>query len=278
MIKQYKPVTPGQRFRKSLSRDLDKGSEIRRLIHPLNGSAGKTNNGRITVRHKSRGAKKFYRVIDFKRDKLGVRGKVVSIEYDPNRGADIALISYLDGEKRYILAPLGLKKGMYVISDEMGEFSAGNSFPLKNIPLGTEIHNVEINPGQGAKIARGAGESTILVAKEGKYAHVKLPSGEIKKILLECRATIGILSNPELRNTSLGKAGRNRHLGVRPAVRGVAHASPRQHPHGGSYKDNGIGMPSPKTPWGKLARGVKTRKRRYTDKYVVAKRGCGRRR
>ncbi len=268
MIKTYRPVTPSLRSRRSLKPSVDNVRPHKALLRPLKGPSGRAK-GRITVRHKSRGAKRFYRVIDFKRNKFGVEGRVVSIEYDPNRGPNIALISYRDGEKRYILAPQGLKKGMIVLSSPDAEPKVGNTLPLKNIPLGVEIHNVELNPGHGGQIARGAGTSVVLVAKEGKYAHVKLPSGEVRKILLECLATIGVLSNPDLRNVVLGKAGRNRHLGVRPAVRGVAHASPRQHPHGGSYKDNGIGMPGPKTPWGKPARGVKTRKRRHTDKYIV---------
>ncbi len=268
MIKTYRPVTPSLRSRRSLKHDVDDVKPYKALLKPLKGPSGRSK-GRITVRHKSRGAKRFYRVIDFKRNKFGIEGKVVSIEYDPNRGPNIALISYRDGEKRYILAPQGLKKGMTVISSSDAEPQVGNTLPLKNIPLGVEIHNVELNPGHGGQIARGAGTSVVLVAKEGKYAHVKLPSGEVRKILLECLATVGVLSNPDLRNVVLGKAGRNRHLGVRPAVRGVAHASPRQHPHGGSYKDNGVGMPGPKTPWGKPARGVRTRKRRHTDKYIV---------
>ncbi|HOM78354.1 MAG TPA: 50S ribosomal protein L2, partial [bacterium] len=221
---------------------------------------------------------KHYRLIDFKRNKIGIVGTVSSIEYDPNRGANIALVTYTDGDKRYILAPLGLEKGMQVVSSPMAEIKVGNALPLTNIPLGTQVHNVEINPGQGGKLARGAGTSVLLVAKEGKYANIKLPSGEIRKILLECLATVGSLSNADLRNIDLGKAGRNRYLGVRPTVRGVAHASPRQHPHGGSYKDNGVGMPGPKTPWGKPARGVKTRKRSHTDKYIVTGRKRGKKR
>ncbi len=268
MIRSYKPTSPSQRSRKSLQKSVDNVRPNKRLTSPLKGSVGRAK-GSITVRHKSRGAKKHYRLVDFKRNKFGVEGVVASIEHDPNRGANIALISYMDGDKRYILAPQGLEKGMKILSSENAPVSVGNSMPITNVPLGTVIHNVEINPGQGGRIARGAGTSVVLIAKEGKYADIKLPSGEIRKILLECLVTIGVLSNPDVRNVNLGKAGRNRHLGVRPHVRGVAVASPRQHPHGGSYKDNGVGMPGPKTPWGKPARGVKTRKRSHTDKYIV---------
>lgn len=274
MLKTYRPTTPSQRARKSLKKTVDAVRPNKGLIVPLKGSVGKAK-GVITVLHKSRGARKHYRIIDFKRNKFDIEGVVVSIEHDPNRGSDIALVNYTDGEKRYILAPVGLQKGMRIVSSGNAEVSLGNVLPVGNIPLGVEIHNVELNPGQGGKIARGAGTSVTLIAKEGKYANIKLPSGEIKKILLECLATVGTLSNLDLRNTDLGKAGRNRHLGVRPHVRGVAHANPRQHPHGGSYKDNGIGMPGPKTPWGKPARGVKTRKRDHTNKYIVNERRRG---
>jgi large subunit ribosomal protein L2 len=274
MLKTYRPTTPSHRGRKSLKRVVDDVRPTKSLTRPLKGSVGRAK-GVITVRDRERGSKKHYRIIDFKRNKLGIEGFVASIEHDPNRGANIALINYVDGEKRYILAPIGLKKGMRVISSEDAEISVGNTLPVKNIPLGVEIHNVELNPGHGGQMARGAGTSVTLVAKEGKYANIKLPSSEIKKILLECLATVGTLSNQDLRNIDLGKAGRNRHLGVRPHVRGVAHASPRQHPHGGSYKDNGVGMPGPKTPWGKPARGVKTRKRSNTTKYIINERKRG---
>lgn len=274
MIKEHKPTTSGQRGRRSLKKEVDDVRPHKSLTKPLKGSVGRSK-GTITSRHRQRGSKKHYRVIDFKRDKLDIPAKVATIEHDPNRGANIALLHYVDGEKRYILAPQGLEKGMEVISSETAEASVGNSMPLRNIPLGIEIHNIEISPGKGGQIARGAGTSALVTAKEGKYAHVKLPSGEIKRILLDARATIGSLSNPEKRHVNLGKAGRHRHLGRRPHVRGVAHASPREHPHGGSYKDNGVGMPSPKSPWGKKTRGKKTRKRKHTDKYVVKERKRG---
>ena len=274
MIRNYKPTSPGQRARRSLKKSVDDIRPFKGLTRPLKGPVGKTA-GSITSRHKQRGSKKQYRIIDFKRDKMDIKAVVASVEHDPNRGANIALLNYADGEKRYILAPIGLEKGMVIISSESADVQVGNSLLLKNIPLGVNIHNVEINPGKGGQIARGAGNYAQINAKEGRYANIKLPSGEIKKILLECRATIGSLSNPELRLVNLGKAGRNRHKGVRPHVRGVAHASPRQHPHGGSYKDNGIGMPFPKTPWGKKTRGNKTKVRRHTDKYVVQERKRG---
>ncbi len=274
MIKEYKPTTPGQRGRKSLKKDVDDVRPHKPLTKPLKGSVGRSK-GTITSRHRQRGSKKHYREIDFKRNKDDIPGKVATIEHDPNRGANIALINYVDGEKRYILAPEGLERGMEIISSESAEAEVGNCLPLRNIPVGVEIHNIEISPGRGGQMARGAGTSAMITAKEGKYAHVKLPSSEIKKVLLDCKATVGSLSNPEKRTVDLGKAGRNRHLGRRPHVRGVAHASPREHPHGGSYKDTGVGMPSPKSPWGKKTRGKKTRKRTHTDKYIVKERKRG---
>jgi large subunit ribosomal protein L2 len=213
-----------------------------------------------------------YRLIDFKRDKRGIPAKVATLEDDPNRGPNIALLHYADGEKRYILAPQDLQKGMEVVAGESAELSPGNAMPLKNIPLGMDIHNIELNPGSGGKLVRGAGNSAQIIAKEGKYVNVKLPSGEVKQILGDCYASLGSLSNEDRRHTRAGKAGRKRHLGKRPTVRGVAHSSPRDHPHGGSYKDTGIGMPSPKTPWGKKTRGVKTRKRKKTDRTIVLNR------
>lgn len=274
MIKEYKPTTPGQRGRRSLKKETDNVRPNKKLTKSLKGHVGRSK-GTITSRHRQRGSKKHYRVIDFKRDKINVPAKVATIEHDPNRGANIALLHYVDGEKRYILAPEGLEKGMEVVSAETGEPQVGNTLLLRNIPLGVEIHNVELSPGRGGQMVRGAGTSALIMAKEGKYAHIKLPSGEIKKVLLDCKATIGSLSNPEKRHVNAGKAGRKRHLGRRPHVRGVAHASPREHPHGGSYKDTGVGMPSPKSPWGKKTRGKKTRKRRHTDKYIVKERKRG---
>ncbi len=269
MLKTYKPNTAGTRNKKSVVYDITKNKKPEKsLIKPLLGPAGRSN-GRISVRHKSRGAKKFYRIIDFKRNKFDIPGKVTAIEYDPNRGALIALIVYKDGEKRYIIAPENLPVGSIVMSGENIEFTPGNTTRMSNIPVGTQLHNVELNPEQGGSMVRGAGNFAILMAKEGNFAQIKLPSGEYKKVSIECMATIGVVSNGELRNRRLGKAGINRHKGNRPSVRGVAMANPSDHPHAGSYKDNGIGMPSPKSPWGWKTRGVKTRTRRHTNKFIV---------
>lgn len=274
MIKDHKPTSPGQRGRRSLKKDVDPVKPHKKLTKPQKGAVGRSK-GTITVRNRQRGSKKHYRKIDFKRDKFGVPGTVSTIEHDPNRGPNIALVVYADGEKRYILAPEGLEKGMKVMSSDTAEPKLGNTLPLKNIPIGTQIHNIELRPGRGGQMVRGAGGSAVITAKEGKYANVKLPSSEIKRVLLDCRATIGSLSNPELQNVKLGKAGRARHKGRRPHTRGVAFSSPRDHPHGGSYKDTGVGMPSPKTPWGKKTRGKKTRSRKHTDKYIVKERKRG---
>jgi len=268
MLKNYKPKTAGTRNKRSLVLNTTKSTPEKSLIKPLNGPSGRSN-GRISVRHKSRGAKKFYRIIDFKRNKLNITAKVAAIEYDPNRGPLIALLNYADGEKRYILAPEGLEVGSTILSGDITDFIPGNCTKLSSIPVGSMIHNIELNPGQGGSMVRGAGNFAILMAKEGNMAQIKLPSGEFKKVSMECYATIGVLSNQELRNRRLGKAGINRHLGNRPSVRGVAMANPSDHPHAGSYKDNGIGMPSPKSPWGWKTRGVKTRTRRHTNKFIV---------
>jgi len=269
MIKTYKPTSPGIRQRKTLVREVDDVKSLKKLTEPKKGPVGR-NKGRISTRHRQRGAKRNYRIIDFKRNKHGIPGKVATIEHDPNRGCNIALINYADGEKRYILAPEGLQKGMEVVSGKGVPAELGNALPLVEIPLSTKIHNVELNPGRGGQIARGAGNYAIIMAVEGKYANVKLPSGEVRKILTNCYATVGDLSNADHRHTRTGKAGKMRHLGWRPAVRGVAMGTDG-HPHGGSYSDTGIGMPSPKTPWGKKTRGKKTRKRKSTDKYVISR-------
>lgn len=269
MLKSYKPFTSSTRFRKSLVREVDDVRPLKSLTTVFSGPAGRAH-GRISTRHKQKGAKKLYRIIDFKRNKSDIPAKVASIEYDPNRGADIALLNYVDGEKRYILAPEGLKVGMMVISGNSVEPSMGNALPLENIPLGMLVHNVELNPGAGGVMVRGAGNSAQIMAKEGNYVNLKLPSGEVKKVQGKCYATVGVLTNMDVRNVVLGKAGRNRHLGVRPGVRGVAMSNPKKdHPHAGSYKDNGIGMPSPKSPWGWKTRGVKTRKRSRTNYTIV---------
>ncbi len=269
MIKKSRPMTPGTRHKKSLVRhELTKTKPEKALTENLKGATGRSH-GRISSRHSQRGHKKNYRLVDFKRNKLGINAKVKAIEYDPNRGPNIALIAYSDGEKRYILAPEGLTVGMIVGSGPQVEPNVGNSMPLENIPLGLPIHNIELNPGRGGQMARGAGNSAVILAKEGAYVTIKLPSGESKKVLGKCYATIGVLGNADVRHARLGKAGKARHLGKRPHVRGVAMSNPAQHPHAGSYNDNGIGMPSPKSPWGWKTRGKKTRSRTHTDKYLV---------
>lgn len=271
MLKKYKPTSAGIRFRKTLVKDVDDRRPLKSLTFGIKGPSGRTN-GKVTVRHRQRGAKKLYRIIDFKRDKTGVPAKVAFIEHDPNRGPNIALLHYKDGEKRYILAPEGLERGMTVLSGEEAPLTVGNALPLKNIPLGMSIHNIEINPGNGAIMVRGAGNSAQVIAKDGDYVNVKLPSGEVKKIRGNCMGTLGVLSNMDLRNSQLGKAGKKRYLGWRPTVRGVAMPDPGKHPHAGSYNGNGIGMPSPKSPWGWKTRGVNTRKRKHTDYTIVTKR------
>jgi len=271
MIKSYRPTSAGMRFRKTLVREVHKGKPEKSLLVPIRGAAGRSG-GRISSRHQERGHKRMYRMVDFKRDKINIPAKVASIEYDPNRGPNVALLHYADGEKRYILAPEGLKVGDRVMSGTKCEPAVGNCMPLENIPLSMLVHNIELNPGKGGQFVRGAGGSAEILAKEGRYANIKLPSGEVRKILLSCYATIGALSNQDLKNVVLGKAGRNRHLGRRPHIRGVAHANPTDHPHGGSYKTTGIGMPSPKSPWGWKTRGKKTRRRRGMSKYIIKQR------
>ncbi len=270
MIKTYKPTSAGIRFRKTLVREVSKSRPEKSLIQALKGNAGR-NSGKISSGDRIRGTKKFYRIIDFKRNKKDIEGIVSRIEYDPNRGPNIALINYRDGEKRYILAPEGLKEGMKVLASEKAEILPGNALPLGNIPLGTTVHNVEINPGRGGQLVRAAGNGAMILAKDGAFVNLQLPSGSVMKILTSCIATVGTLSNSDLRNTVLGKAGKMKYKGRRPHVRGVAMANPSDHPHAGSYRDNGVGM-TPKTPWGKKARGVPTRRRRNTDKLIVKRR------
>ena len=241
------------------------------LIVPLKKRAGRSNQGRITVRHRGGGAKRMLRIIDFKRDKFGVPGKVASIEYDPNRSARIALINYLDGEKRYIIAPVGLRVGDTITSGEGAEIKLGNSLPLRAIPSGTMIHNIELQRGKGGQIVRSAGSSAQLLGKEKNYSLVRLPSGEVRKVHNECIATIGQVGNLDHQNINLGKAGRPRLMGWRPSVRGSA-MTPRDHPHGGGEGRSPIGLPGPKTPWGKPALGHKTRRRKLTDNMIVKRR------
>jgi large subunit ribosomal protein L2 len=276
-IKAYKPTSPGRRgMSVSTFEEITKTKPERSLLAPLRKKAGRNFRGKITVRHRGGGHKRRYRLIDFKRDKFGIPAKVTSIEYDPNRSARIALLTYADGEKRYIIAPLGLMVGSVLMSGSEAEIRVGNALPLTTIPAGTVIHNIELQQGRGGQLVRSAGTSAQLVAKEGKYAHVRLPSGEVRLIHQQCMATIGQVGNTDHGNISLGKAGRKRHRGWRPAVRGSA-MSPRDHPHGGGEGRAPIGMPSPKSPWGKPTLGKKTRRNKSTDKWIVRRRGKKRR-
>jgi large subunit ribosomal protein L2 len=271
-LKQYKPTSPGRRFGTvSDFSDLTKKEPEKSLLRPKKRTGGRNHSGRITMRHHGGGAKQHYRVIDFKRDKIGVPGKVAAIEYDPNRSARIALIHYADGEKRYILAPLNLQVGAAVLSASDADIKPGNCLPLRNIPVGTTVHAIELQPGKGAQMVRSAGTGAQLMAKEGKYAQVRLPSGETRSVLQECRATIGTVGNADHENISLGKAGRSRWMGIRPTTRGVV-MNPRDHPHGGGEGKSPIGRKTPMTPWGKPALGAKTRRNKATDKYIVRKR------
>jgi len=256
---------------------LSKVRPERSLTEPLPSKAGRNHRGKITVRQRGGGHKRLYRIIDFKRDKFGVPARVASIEYDPNRSARIALVVYVDGAKRYILAPLGLNVGDAVQSGPTADIRVGNALPLHRIPLGTVVHNVELQPGRGGQMARSAGTSAQLMAKEGDYATLRLPSGEMRKVSLNCLATIGQVGNTDHANITIGKAGRKRWLGRRPEVRGVA-MDPSSHPHGGGEGRSPIGMPGPKTPWGKPTLGYKTRRNKATDKFIVRRRGPRRRR
>lgn len=272
-LKKLKPTTPARRFYTvSTFEELTATKPEKSLITPLKSTGGRNNQGRITSRHRGGGHKKFYRIIDFKRDKLGIEGRVASIEYDPNRNARIALINYVDGEKRYIISPEGLKVGDVVQSGENAEIRPGNALPLKNIPVGTTIHNVELKPGKGGQLVRSAGNSAQLVAKEGGYAQLRLPSGEVRMVRIECFATVGVVSNSEYENISWGKAGRIRWLGVRPQSRGVV-MNPVDHPHGGGEGKSPQGNPHPVSPWGWKTKGKKTRKRnKQSNKYIVKRR------
>jgi large subunit ribosomal protein L2 len=271
-IKIYRPTSPGRRgMSVSDFEEITRSTPERALLRPVRGLAGRNNAGRVTVRHRGGGHKRRYRVIDFKRDKLGVPGKVSSIEYDPNRSARIALVVYADGEKRYILAPLGLKVGAQIMAGPQAEVRVGNALPLRGIPLGTMVHNIELQPGRGGQLARSAGTAAQVMAKEGEYAQVRLPSGEVRRVLLVCTATVGQVGNTEHANITIGKAGRKRWMGWRPVVRGVA-MDPNSHPHGGGEGRSPVGMPGPKTPWGKPALGYKTRTKKPSDKYIVRRR------
>ena len=272
-IKQYKPTSPGRRGATGQTfEEITKRKPEKALTVPLKKKAGRNAQGRVTVRHRGGGAKRQLRIIDFKRNNFGVPGKVAAIEYDPNRSARIALIHYADGDKRYILWPVGLKVGDTVMSGPEAEIRPGNALPLKNIPLGTAVHNVELYLKRGGQMVRSAGSSAQVLAKEGDYVLLRLPSGEVRKVLADCIATIGQVGNVEHSQMKLGRAGRSRLLGRRPQVRGAA-MNPRDHPHGGGEGKAGIGMPGPKTPWGKPALGYRTRRRKDTDKYIVRRRG-----
>ncbi|MFZ7110440.1 MAG: 50S ribosomal protein L2 [Desulfatiglandales bacterium] len=270
-IKSYKPTSAGRRFQTCTTfEEITRNEPEKKLLKPIKKSGGRNTFGRITSRHRGGGHKRRYRIIDFKRDKDGVAARVASIEYDPNRSSNIALLHYEDGEKRYILAPLGLNVGDRLISGEEVEIRTGNAARLKNIPLGTPIHNVELHIGHGGQIARGAGSHAQLMAKEGKYAFVKIPSGEVRMVSLECKATIGQVGNLEYEKQSIGKAGRNRWRGKRPRVRGVA-MNPVDHPHGGGEGKSSGGR-HPVTPWGVPTKGYKTRGKKSSDKLIVKKR------
>ena len=277
-IKVYKPKTPGTRHKTSYTfEEITKTKPERSLTVPKKKKSGRNMYGRITVRHQGGGHKRQIRLVDFKRDKFEIPAVVAAIEYDPNRSARIALLNYVDGEKRYIVAPIGLNVGDRVLSGKETEIRPGNSMALVNIPVGTTIHNIELQPGKGGQMVRSAGTSAQLLAKEGRYAHVRLPSGEVRLVLQTCRATIGQVGNVEHANIKLGKAGRKRHKGWRPSVRGVA-MSPRDHPHGGGEGRSPIGMPGPKSPWGKPTLGKKTRHNKRTDRYILRHRSKAKRR
>jgi large subunit ribosomal protein L2 len=271
-VKVYKPTSPGRRGMTGASfEELSRAEPERRLMRKLHRPAGRNFRGTITVRHRGGGVKRQYRLIDFRRDKAGVPARVDSIQYDPNRSARIALLVYADGEKRYILAPLGLQVGDQVVSGAQAEVRVGNALPLKNIPVGTMVHNIELYAGRGGQLVRSAGASAQLLAKEGDYVTLRLPSGEVRKVRQECLATIGQVGNLEHGNIKLGKAGRKRHLGIRPAVRGTA-MSPRDHPHGGGEGRQPVGKPGPLSPWGMPTRGYKTRRNKATDRFIVRRR------
>ena len=271
-IRVYKPTSPARRFMSVLTfEEITKKEPERSLVTDLRHKAGRNHHGKITVRHQGGGARRKYRIIDFKRNKDGIPAIVKAIEYDPNRTCFIALLYYADGEKRYILAPLGLKVGDTVMSGPDADIKPGNCLPIENIPLGTLIHNVEIKVGRGGQMVRSAGTAAQLMAKEGAYAQVRLPSGEVRKVAMNARATVGQVGNTDHSNVRVGKAGRSRHMGIRPTVRGVV-MNPCDHPHGGGEGKSPVGMPAPMSPWGKKTQGVKTRKhRKYSDKLIISR-------
>ncbi|MBK9927798.1 MAG: 50S ribosomal protein L2 [Anaerolineales bacterium] len=271
-VKKYKPVTPGTRGMTGYTFDeITKSTPERSLLVSLRKSGGRNAHGRVTVRHRGGGHRRFIRIVDFKRDKHNIPAKVAAIEYDPNRTARLALLNYVDGEKRYIIAPLDLKVGDTIVSGPGVEIRSGNSLPISSIPVGTLIHNIEVHEGRGGQLVRSAGGSAQLLAKEGDFAQIRMPSGEVRLIRQTCYATIGQVGNLDHGNVKLGKAGRKRHLGIRPTVRGSA-MTPRDHPHGGGEGRQPIGLPGPKSPWGKPTLGYKTRRNKKTDQYIVRRR------
>ncbi|MBA3873778.1 MAG: 50S ribosomal protein L2 [Chloroflexota bacterium] len=275
-VKVYKPTSAGRRGMTGHSfEEITKSTPQRSLTEAIRKHGGRNNTGKVTVRHRGGGHKRRYRIIDFKRNKFDCAAQVITVEYDPNRSARIALLQYEDGEKRYIIAPLGLKVGDRVGNGELSQLRIGDSLEIRDIPVGTTIHNIEMLPGKGGQLVRSAGSSAQLLAKEGKYAQVRMPSGETRLISERCMATIGQVGNTDHSNVNLGKAGRKRWMGIRPTVRGSA-MDPASHPHGGGEGRSPIGMPGPKTPWGKPAMGKKTRVNRRTDKFIVRRRGKGR--
>lgn len=271
-IKQYKPTSPGRRGASGYTFDeITRKRPEKSLLAPLSKKAGRNNQGRISVRHRGGGHKRRYRIIDFKRDKTGVPGRVAAIEYDPNRSARIALIHYVDGEKRYIIWPVGLAVGDTVMAGPKSEIKPGNALPLRDIPSGNSVHNIELQKGHGAQLVRGAGAAAQLMAREGNYVMVRLPSGEVRRVHADCMATVGQVGNVEHDQIKLGRAGRRRNMGRRPKVRGSV-MNPRDHPHGGGEGRAPIGLPGPKTPWGKPTLGYRTRRRKDTNKYIVRRR------
>ena len=272
-IKKFRPTTPGQRNKSTLvNEEITKSTPEKSLVVTINKKAGRNNQGKITVRHQGGGVKRKYRIIDFKRNKFDVEGVVASIEYDPNRSANIALINYLDGEKRYIIAPKGLKVGDKIVAGSNVDIKTGNALPIMNIPVGTVIHNIELRPGKGGSLARSAGSSAQILGREGNYVMIRLSSGEQRRVLGTCMATIGVVGNEDSNLVKLGKAGRKRHMGIRPTVRGSV-MNPNDHPHGGGEGRAPIGRKGPVTPWGKPALGYKTRNNKRTDKFIVRRRG-----
>ncbi len=276
-IKVYKPTTPSRRNMTGYSfEEITKDTPERSLIVFRKAHAGRNNGGRITVRHQGGGQRQYIRIVDFKRGKIGIPARVSAIEYDPNRTARLALLVYADGEKRYIIAPVGLKVNDPILTGPDAEIRPGNSLPISSIPVGTMVHNIEMKEGKGGQLVRSAGTSAQLLAKEGDYAQIRMPSGEVRLIRQACYATIGQVGNTDHSNIKLGKAGRKRHMGIRPAVRGTA-MSPRDHPHGGGEGRQPTGMPGPKSPWGKPTRGYRTRRNKATTKYIVRRRNAGKR-